>query len=75
MASALAGSSLAIEGVQWGRQGPFAMNIWVKQLSNSGNLFQYVISTRNRTLNNVTDDSIFYPNQVSLFSMALRMLL
>ena len=41
------------------------MNIWVKQLTDSGSLFQYILSTRNRTLTNVTDDSIFYPNQVS----------
>ena len=61
----IAGSSLAIEGVQWGRQGPFALNIWVKQLTDNGNLFQYVISTRNRTLGNITDASIFDPNQVS----------
>ena len=44
------------------------MNIWVKQFSNNGNMFQYIISTRNRTLTNVTDDSIFYPNQVSLYT-------
>lgn len=59
-----AGSSLAIEGVQWGRQGPFAMNIWIKQLRNDDDMFAYVLSVRNRTLTNVTDDSIFYPNQV-----------
>ena len=41
------------------------MNIWVKQLTDSGSLFQYILSTRNRTLTNVTDDSIFYPNQAS----------
>ena len=67
-----AGSSIAIEGVSWGRQGPFAMNIWVKQFSNNGNMFQYVISTRNRTLSNVTDDSIFYPNQVNLNARSIN---
>ena len=51
--------------MQWGRTGPFAMNIWVKQLTDSGSLFQYILSVRNRTLTNVTDDSIFYPNQVT----------
>ncbi len=55
---------MAIEGVKWGSQGPFAFNVWVKQATNKGSMFQYVISTRSRDLGNVTDDNIFYPNQV-----------
>lgn len=55
---------MAIEGVKWGSTGPFAFNVWVKQASNKGSMFQYVISTRARDLGNVTDDNIFYPNQV-----------
>ncbi len=59
-----AGSSMAVEGVKWGTQGPFAFNVWVEQATNKGSMFQYVISTRSRDLGNVTDDDIFYPNQV-----------
>ena len=61
-----AGSSLAVEGLTWGQTGPFAFNMWVKQANNSGSMFQYLLSTRARTLGNITDDSIFYPNQVGL---------
>ncbi|BDA48704.1 hypothetical protein COCOBI_12-3860 [Coccomyxa sp. Obi] len=61
------GSSMAIEGVKWGTQGPFAFNVWVKQASNKGSMFQYVISTRSRNLGNITDDNIFYPNQVHVY--------
>ncbi|KAK9917704.1 hypothetical protein WJX75_007350 [Coccomyxa subellipsoidea] len=65
--NASVGSSMAIEGVKWGSTGPFAFNVWVKQASNKGSMFQYVISTRARDLGNVTDDNIFYPNQVHVY--------
>ncbi len=59
-----AGSSMAIGGGKGGATGPFAFNVGVKQGSRAGAMFQYVISTRSRDLGNVTDDNIFYPNQV-----------
>ena len=34
------------------------------QANNSGDMFQYLISTRSRGLGDITDDNIFYPNQV-----------
>ena len=60
----ITGSSLAVEGLAWGQTGPFAVNMWIKQMNNSGSMFQYLLSTRSRALGNITDDNIFYPNQV-----------
>ncbi len=30
--AARTGSSLAVEGLTWGRAGPFAFNMWIKQV-------------------------------------------
>lgn len=69
------GSSLAVEGVKWGSTGPFAFNVWINQATNPGDKFQYIISTRARALGNVTDDNIFYPNQVNLLDIVTIVML
>ena len=55
------GATLSISRLQFGRAGPWAINMWVRQADNAGNAFQYLLSTAHP--GGVSNDSVFEPNQ------------
>ena len=57
-------TSLSIADLSIGQAGPFAMTMWFQQSTNAGADFQYLISGRNPSLPPITNDTVFYPNQV-----------
>ena len=62
--------SVDIEG-GWGSNGPFAWSVWVQQTSNTGDLHQYVVSTRSNAtgylINNTID--VYQPDEVKAPSL------
>ena len=56
-------SYLDIAAPTWGLQGPFAFNLWVSQADKTGDGFQYILSSRDPSAGQITDTSVFLPNQ------------
>ncbi len=56
-----AAATLAVSHLSLGRDGPWAVNLWARQANNSGDAFQYLLSTR--TPAGMMNDSVFQPNQ------------
>ena len=55
------GATLSISRVHFGRTGPWAINMWVRQADNAGSAFQYLLSTAHT--GGMSNDSVFEPNQ------------
>lgn len=71
------GATLSISRLRFGRAGPWAINMWVRQADNAGSAFQYLLSTAHS--GGMSNDSVFEPNQVrpcccTLFRMCAHLL-
>ena len=55
------GATLSISRLHFGRAGPWAVNMWVRQADNAGSAFQYLLSTAHT--GGMSNDSVFEPNQ------------
>lgn len=55
------GATLALSHLSFGRDGPWAINLWVRQADDAGDAFQYLLSTTRA--GGMANDSVFQPNQ------------
>ncbi|KAK9839475.1 hypothetical protein WJX81_004373 [Elliptochloris bilobata] len=58
-------ATLSLSHLQFGRDGPWAINLWVRQADNVGDAFQYLLSTAHP--GGMANDSVFEPNQVHIY--------
>ena len=57
------GSRVQLPAVPYGRQGPWAINLWFKPSNESGNQFQYLFSHNSTEFSNYSANP-YSPNQV-----------